>query len=228
MRIASFCSLLLATSFGLISCQKEIGFDDPITNPGTGNTLTTYQPITAGSYWKYRDTATNAIQTMTATNAFKTFDGRSYNIQLRTPALGNSSDTAYYSNSAPNYYVYVQGQGQATGAPVQMLFHYLNDTAAVGSSWNYVAGQGNGFTASITTTILERNISVVVDTTTYTNVIHTKLNLSYNMMGMNMDMGEYHYYAAKNIGIVKLGSILSVNGIPFMAQTQELVEYHIQ
>ena len=114
-----------------------------------------------------------------------------------------------------------------TGAEYDLLFNYLNDTASVGYNWTYTAGQGNGFTAYVKTTIIEKDITVTVSGVTYPNVIHTKLDFYYDISGIIMDFADYDYYIAKNVGIVRVRSNISGGGVSLQTSS-DLIDHHIQ
>jgi hypothetical protein len=220
--------LLSALCVFMISCQQEI--DDVLTNPpGNGNNNNNnnnnntsgglYQPLTAGTWWKYKDSASGNLTTNTATSVTKTLN----NINYRAITAGNG-DTAYYGVKGPGYYFRAAGLSPS-GLPFDLTFNYLNDTASVGYSWQYNAGQGNGFTAITNTKIIEKGITMTVEGKTYTDVIHTFLVLSYDMGGTPSPYGEYDFFIAKIVGIIKSRADLA-SGL-FISCTN-LVDHHVQ
>lgn len=228
-KLVAACALCIF----LFSCQKEI---DPniITGPGTGggngggtsNPSNSYQPLTAGTWWKYTDSASGNITTVTVTNLTKTINSIVYNKIVNT--TNSQTDTTYYASPQPNYYMTARGQSPNTGAPYDLTFHYLNDTASIGRSWNDNAGQGNGFTATTQTTMMEKNITVTIAGKTYTNVIHTQMALSYDLgLGGPMDFGTYDFYFAKGIGIIRIRANLGAFGFS-IPSCSDLTDYHIQ
>lgn len=227
MRILKLIPALLM--FIVLGCQQEI---DPniITDPnpgngnGNGNPAETYQPLKTGSWWKFKDSATGNITTMTATAVTKTFN----NIVYKALVSGASNtDTVYQAAPTPNYYYSAKGASPNSGAPYDITFHYLNDTASVGYNWQSTAGQGNGFTALTKTTIMEKGISVTVQGQTYTNVIHTQLELSYNIFGIITPFAIYDYYLSKGVGIVRVRADISAFGTS-MQTCSDLAEYHLE
>lgn len=139
---------------------------------------------------------------------------------------GTQTDTSWFAAPQPNYYITLKGNSPNSGAAFDLTFHYLNDTASVGYSWQYKAGQGNGFTAHIKTTIKERGISMIVEGKTYTNVIHTELVLSYDLFGIILDFGSYDYYVSKGVGIIKVRTEVASFGVAFSACTN-LIDHKI-
>jgi hypothetical protein len=217
----------------LVSCQKEIDVTvpqqsgGPAGGGGTGGGGSTgsnsYNPITVGTWWKWKDSASGTFITDTVTNITKTISG----ILFNAVKASNSTDTGWMASPSPNYYSASKGVSPNTGASYDLLIHFLNDTASVGYNWQYNAGQGNGFTAYLKTTIMERNISMTVQGVTYNNVIHTHQDLSYDILGTIMSFGSYEYYVAKGIGIIKIRSDLGIAGSPTTKGCTDLVAYHI-
>jgi hypothetical protein len=208
----------------LVSCQQEVDPDLITTpnNPNNGNTADSYQPLTAGSFWKYKDSASGGLSTLTATSVSKIINGRTFTGVLAANAA--STDSVWMASPKPDYFYQVKGFSPNTGAPYNLLFHYLNDTAAVGYEWEYPAGQGNGFAATIHTTIEEKGLTVTIAGKTYTNVIHTSMELSYDITGM---VGVYDFYVAKGVGIIRIRFEMDTFG--FTTTTcSDLIDYHIQ
>jgi hypothetical protein len=227
-----FCS-----SVFFFSCQKEISFTDPsqTNNGGTGSggngggsgsaNGNTFCPLTKDTWWKYKDSLSGMLTDGKVTDRTKTIGGILYTgiVPITAPA----TDTSWMAAPRPNYYITQKGVSPA-GNPYNVLFHYLNDTASVGYSWRYNAGHGNGFIAYVRTTIVEKNITMTVAGKNYTNVTHTRLDLSYDLLGTIEDFGSYDYYIAKGIGIIKIRTELSMFGIPIMQTSADLLDYSIK
>jgi hypothetical protein len=139
----------------------------------------------------------------------------------------NTTDTGWMASPQPNYYLYAKGVSPNTGASYDILFHYLNDTASVGNSWQYTAGQGNGFTAYIQTTIIEHNLTMTVAGKSYNNVIHTRLVWTYDIFGTSLDAMMYDYFTAKGVGIIKVRSegLTLISGFKACS---DLIDYSIK
>lgn len=232
-------SCLLVLTLAMVSCSKEksvdtsngtgsgtgSGTDTGTGTGGTGSTSYTYQPVTTNSYWKYKYTAgytgesSGSISGKTVTN-----NGVVY---YEISSAVNTTAKSYYGIKDRNYYMKAAGVSPSTGAPVDLYIHYLNDTASVGYTWNTDAGSGNGFKAYIDGEIKERDLTLTVQGKTYKEVIHSSVVLSYDILGTIMSFGGYEFYVAKNIGVVKLESIV---GFPGASTTivQELVDYTIK
>jgi hypothetical protein len=228
MKRLCFPLLFALLTVSLFSCQREIDFDTPTsggggTNPG-GPALDGYQPLTTGSWWKYKDSTTGSFSTLTMLSSTRTMNGILYT-DVKAES-GSQVDSAHEASPRPNYYFNVKGFSPNTGAPYDLTFHYLNDTASVGSSWDYTGGQGNGFTALMHTTVIEKNISVTIEGKTYTNVIHTQTELSYDLLGTVMDFATYDYYFAKGIGTIRIRAELDAFGTT-LSTCSNLLDYHL-
>lgn len=215
---AIFFGLCLFLSLAFFSCQKEVSIDTI-----TGNNSNNYQPLTAGSFWTYKDSASGSTRTITIINKQKTINNRLYTVALTTA----SADTGYMAVDGADYFTLAQGNSSNTGAPFDLVFHYLNDTAAIGSSWEEIAGQGSGFTAYIKTTIKEKDITHTVAGKTFDSVIHTRLDLKYDIYGSIEDFGSYDYYIAKGVGVIEIIFEVDTFGASFRAK-DELVDYAIK
>ena len=230
MNKLTFAGACLLVSLLFISCQKETSQED--IQPGSGGSggsanSGTYYPLTEGTWWKYKDSVSGGIIQQQATKVTKTINGI-----IHTGLIGSlngvqSPDSAWAAVDGPDYYSTAEGVSPNTGASFDLLFHYLNDTASVGYNWEYEAGHGNGLTAYIKTTIRERNITMTVSGKSYQNVIYTTMDLSYDIFGTIMDFGTYHYYTAKNIGVIKVISEFWGGGITFKSST-DLIDYQIR
>lgn len=219
-----FIYLISVLFITLSSCQKEAS--DPDLQPttgGTGNTASgTYLPLTKNTFWKYLDSASGDITTMTVLGLTKTINGKLYTAVLSSNSL--QTDTGYMTRQGADYFTYAEVNNGASSG--NFLFHYLNDTAAVGSSWEYVAGQGNGFTAYFKTVVVERSLSRTVHGKSYANVIHTRMYLSYDL-GERVDAGYYDYYIAKDVGIIQAKGNLGMFGTQFTVSS-DLIDYQIK
>jgi hypothetical protein len=231
MRTLKTAFVLMFVSAFLTSCQKEVDFNLPPSvtpTPGTGGNgggttgSGAYFPLTTGSFWKYRDSASGVISTNTVVAATRAIN----NILYKGIKATGVPDTGWAAAPQPNYYLSQKGISPNTGASYDLTFHYLNDTAAVGATWQSVAGQGNGFAATVNTTVIERGITMTVSGRSYSNVIHTRVGLSYDLLGNVMQFGTYEYFIARGVGIIKIQSDLGGFGASFKA-CSDLVDHKI-
>jgi hypothetical protein len=221
MRIVRPYLFLLVFATILSSCQKQVdNIDEPGEHHGTSGT---YQPVTANSYWIYRDSATGTTTTTTMTSETKNINGVPY--VMISSITDTETDTGYFGRVGADYYTYQVVLGGTTSGT--FLLHYLNDTAAVGSSWEYAAGQANGLDAYVKTTVLGRKLSVTVNGKTFNNVIHTQLELSYDVLGGLTHAGTFDYFIAKDIGIVRIQAVVNFLGISYDS-ISDCIEYQIK
>ena len=234
MRIRFFALLTLLFSLFIVSCQKEYDPFDPSQQPATGDSTSngsdtssagTYFPLTTGTWWKYKDSLTSVETTTTLASPTRMINGILYKAFVTVSDIQN--DTEWVAAPRPNYYLSAQGVSPS-GSVYDLTFNYLNDTASVGYSWRYNAGSGNDFTAYVTTTIVAKNLTITVAGKTYTNVIQTRLDLAYDIFGTVSDYGNYNYFTAKGVGIVKIRSELSLAGVPVYKTSSDLLDYSIK
>jgi len=211
--------ILILSTISLWSCQKEI---DDTRKSSSGIILNTYLPLTSGTYWKLKDSASGTIQTNTVTAVTKTIN----NIVFTAVANDQSADTAYMANDGNNYYLY-ENVIAPNGNSAAVLLHYLNDSASVRQNWQYAAGSGNGYTINIKGEVIEKGVSINLNNKTYANVIHTRLHMSFDVLGTIVDVGYYDFYVAKGIGIVQVRTHLDFMGTTIQSLIS-LVDYHIR
>lgn len=227
MKKTNLSLLIFFASLFLISCQKEVSTElgsQTGSSTGGNGSKSSYSPTTLGSWWKYKDTTTGSVSTSTIVKGTKTVNSVVYAAMVSDVS---TVDTGWIASPQPNYYIYAKGVSPNTGASYDILFHYLNDTASVGYNWQYTAGQGNGFTAYIQTTIIERNITMSVAGKSYSNVMHTRLVWTYDIYGSSLDAMMYDYFIAKGIGIIKVRS----EGLTLLSgfkACSDLVDYSIK
>lgn len=81
MRKTNLVLFFVLASFILISCQKEVSSEPGLQNGGSGQgngSATSYYPTTAGSWWKFKDSASGSISTSTIVNRTKTINNILY------------------------------------------------------------------------------------------------------------------------------------------------------
>jgi len=190
------------------------------TTPGTNNTG--YQPFNSGSYWKY--VATGSItdeQTQTLTGKAASINGKTYyEMSQNSKTLGTSlgyfnADDGVYKLRASTY---------INGATIELT--YLDANKAVGETWTAPMtdnGQVNGVPARVLGKIIEKGISHTVSGKSYSDVIHTQIDVQYDMGGFDT-YSTYDMYIAKGVGIIETSN--SVLGQKF--SDVKLVEYSIK
>ena len=172
--------LLLFAVIGF-SCKKN---NEPATSVNDS-----YQPVTKGSYWKYKLGFTQpTIYTVTMTGGTELINGRlyyKYNTSINEQASFGSG--AFYS---ANGIVMSKGSDNI----------FLKENAALAETWPY----GNGTFMKV----LEKGISHNVEGKVFNNVIHLKY-IKQISAGVTVDLGDY--YIAKGIGMIEQRSSDNVN-----------------
>lgn len=216
-----FNVLLAASLLFAYSCSKDSGS----SNNNGGGTADSYHPLTANSFWKYKDSTDATVSTLTATDQKQTVNGRQYTVLIDTSS--NGKDTVLAAVQGHDYYYNINST--TNGVPVSATLHYLNDTASVGSNWQEIAGTAGGFTATVKTTVIEKGISVSLNGKSYSSVYHTRMDVSINPLGAPTNIGHYDFYIAKGVGIIRIRAELGggFSG-PSTKTDTELTDYSIK
>ncbi|HEY4876065.1 MAG TPA: hypothetical protein VIH86_10860 [Puia sp.] len=200
-------------------CSKELSVE---TNEDSVVIIpdTTYQPLETPSFWVYQDSTTSVKDTLTATDSLMTINSKVYTV-FHNSSAGQTADE-YFNISSHNYYSYGSfGNGLDT---IELL--YLNDTASPGYNWQAPAGSINGFPAQVQGQIIDTGLTVTIGSNTFTNVIHSEIEIEYNVgSGFQTPYAVYDYYVAKGVGIIKIVS--DFPSVPYTA-TSYLISYKIQ
>lgn len=205
----------------LCSCQKDTLSENP---PVTDTTPASqgYMPLTAGTYWVYKDSATSGYDTATVLNETLVQNNITF---TKVHLVSSTEDTvSYYGVKDHNYYLY----GEQSGVTLTMLV--LNDTASVGSSWVYDMGTINGLPARGTGTVVEKLNTYTVQGETFSDVIHSQYVIAFNLLGTFTDFATYDFYFAKGKGIIKIkADIMDITGAGNNeTAVQDLVDYSIK
>jgi hypothetical protein len=75
--------------------------------------------------------------------------------------------------------------------------------------------------------VLEKGITMTVEGKPYTDVIHTRLDLSYNVGGTPTPFGYYDYYLSKNVGIIKINYTYEFMGTVVIQTATNLLQHTI-
>ncbi|RFM30003.1 hypothetical protein DXN05_03255 [Deminuibacter soli] len=206
-----------------VSCSKNS--DSPAPDPVV--TRPDYQPGTKGSYWKYKDSATGDVYTQTVLDSTAVFDNITYKA---IASSGPGGDTRlFYAKLASKYYLHTSFSIDDTNVPFTL--NYLDDSVATGTSWTTTTNinySGTAIPVQVKTTILEKNLTKTVNGKQYTNIIHSSVVASFNVLIVNGSITS-DYYCAPGLGIIRteIKSSGSLPGLPG-AQVSELTEYKIQ
>ena len=182
--------------------------NDP--KPGDGATTSdSYFPVTAGSTWTYNEEIAGVASTtvIKMTGSTKTFNGKSYyEASSASTVKGNQLGYFYSANHDFAILQTIPGYG------IDVEIHLGNDSKAAGYTWTTsptVSGYVNGFPAKMINTIKEKGISWVVNGKTFTNVIHSHVDLQYDLGSGFISYTVYDFYLAKGVGMIESDTGLS-------------------
>lgn len=217
--------LLLPLLAILNSCQK---IDGTAINGINSGASATYQPLTAGSTWKYRiDYSASFGFSMVDTNVI-TMGSKTLTIsnKLYTQAYENNIgfgiiDTGYYYASNHEYSTMEKVSAGSSTYAVELL--YLKDNVPVGTSWTASLSYPTLGAVQLTGKITEKGISKIVAGKTFTNVIHTTIQLQMSILGTPTTV-TYEIYVAPNVGIVHVDLIQP----GYAAVPEDLIAYTIK
>lgn len=217
MKIPALILLLFVVSS---SCKKESSTKDEDTIVKTQDT---YQPLSAGSYWKYTNTFGNSTETATntITGKSKKINNKTY-YEISQASKSTGTQLGYLYNDDHSYMI--RASTYMNGVVIEL--QYLTDNLAVGKTWTVPItdnGQVNGIPARVIGKILEKNISHTVNGKAFINVIHSSLDLQYDLGGYSTVI-TYEFYVAKGVGIIHTKS--SSGGV--VVATSKLTEYSIK
>ena len=202
-------SILLIGSAVLAGCSKK-------NTPGPSSS-DSYLPVTSGSTWTYNDVVggSNSPLTVKMTGGTTTINGKTYYVSTSSSILKGTT-TGYYYVANHSYAL------RATAASVNITLEMQlgNDEQNAGYSWTTVPtdnGTVNGVSAKMINTIKEKNITKVVNGKTFTNVMHTQVDLQYDLGIGFQSIAVYDIYLAKGVGMIE--SDTSIQGSPYEVAT---------
>ncbi|HLY71184.1 MAG TPA: hypothetical protein VKR53_15730 [Puia sp.] len=201
-------------------CGKELSVENYKKDSIAIIPDTTYQPLETPSFWVYQDSATGLTDTLTTTDSVVSINSKAYTV-FHNSSGGQTADE-YFNISTHNYYSFGSfGNGLDS---IELL--YLNDTAAPGYNWQAIAGSINGFPAQVQGQIVDTGLSVTVGANTFTHVIHSEIDIEYNVgSGFQTPYAIYDYFVAKGVGIIKIEEDFPTLGF---SATLNLISYKIQ
>jgi len=185
-----------------------------------------YQPVKAGSTWKYNVTAAgfSDVKTVVMKSNTISFDGRTYAVAQTTQKSDGSTDNEYYYHSGSVY----TSRTDATTADEIVEIQYLDDAAIIGTKFiskPNALGVNNGKPVRWVGTIVDKNSTRLVNNIAFKDVIHTKVDLQYdNGSGFVSSGTVYDYYVARGIGIIELNA--STSGMIYATET--ITKYNIR
>ena len=222
--LRTICILAAFSCFAfLCSCQKEADINTPPPTTDTTTANGSYMPITAGTYWVYKDSGfSNSYDTSTVLGEDTVINNINFTKVHTVSAI--EDNYGFYGIKDHNYYLHAN----ESGFTVTMLI--LNDTMSVGNTWVYDMGTINNVPTRGTGTIVEKLKTFTVQGETYSDVIHTQYVMAFNIMGAYTDIATYHFYFAKGKGVIKVNSNITdfTGGGNDVIASQDLIDYSIK
>jgi hypothetical protein len=211
---------ILSICLSLSGCKLDAPDLPAGVTLGSSN-LDTYQPVTEGSYWKYKLDFPASIFEISMTGKTQTINGNVYHIANGTYSTGTTAQGFYGINN--HKYAIMQNMGTAG----DIYFTYLVDNAEVGYTWTdnlTTSGTVNDVPGRVVGKITEKGITKTVSGKVYKNVIHTTVQLQYAFFPPEFEtVGTYDFYVAKGIGTIETDS--NVMGI---TAAEVLTDYKIK
>jgi len=215
----------------LTSCRKDnSAFVGPSSGTAGGSQSESYYPVEKGTERTYRltdDISNTTITSVeTSTGNKKTFNNESYS-EVSTKLNNSPTLSKSYIYEKDGVYRF---RGETLAYGIELQFEYLNTNVAVGGTWTKPvneSGTVNGAPARIVCTMAEKNISKVVNGKTFNNVIHTTVDLQYDLSNGFETVATYEFFSAKGVGIIEIDTEMDFFGFKSTSKT-ELMSYTIK
>lgn len=196
--------LLLTTGILLffVSCSKDKSAEKQ--DSGKDTETETFQPVTAGSTWHYKDaTGQDAGFTLTATNKDTLVEGKTFTIFDSKPDTSSASTEALFGNSDNDYYI--RGVFPVLGDDALL---YFKDSTAVQTTWtqnitiNYpVIGKLN---CLLTLTLTKVGATEQVNGVTYKNTAGVNFKIEVVLPTGNGPLATGALLVSRGVGILSL------------------------
>jgi hypothetical protein len=215
--------------FGSSGC-RQIAYKAPPPAPGSS-----YFPQTYGSTWQYRDslyglpTDTFPLKGVKNDVISFTMNGRTtdfnslvcYNADVQSQL--NGAGAAYYAVLQHRYYLLVSSP--PWGLTTMQIWV---DNASVGDTWYSfptLTSALNGSPVMAYNTVLEKNITKVVNGVAFTNVVHTGSNFQINVNHSGFhNVAYFDFYLAPGVGLIEK----DVNYYGCLNETETILSYTIK
>lgn len=202
--------LILGGAMLIAGCSKK-------SNPGPSASADSYLPVSSGSTWTYNDVVGGSTSqlTITMTGGTSVIGGKTYYAGTSASSTKGTSTGYFY---AGNHFYSFRATSATAGITIELQMG--NDDQNVGYSWTTTPtdnGTVNGVPAKMVNTIKEKNISRTVNGKTFNNVIHTQVDLQYDLGTGFQSVATYDIYLAKGVGMIENDT--SVSGSPYEIET---------
>jgi hypothetical protein len=199
-------SLILLSAILIFSSCKKDDSPENTTPPDQES----YVNTTAGSSWSYHQTDigsnSSSDYTITSTGNDTTINSRKYNVYSYSYG-GNG----YRTVDGHEYYQYdsipIPG-----GIKIERL--YLNDGLSKGKTWTQdfsLNVSGIPVPVTVLNEIAEKGISMTVNSTAYSDVIHVKTTLSSTIIPSNALISNIDSYYAPDYGLIENTTSIQLN-----------------
>ncbi len=207
--------LFAAAAVLMAGCKSK---NDP--KPGSDS----YFPVSSGSTWSYKDVigGVNNTLTITMTGGTSVFNNKTYYTASGVSSVHGTNTGYYYA--ADNTYA-IRASSASAGVTIELQMG--NDAKAVGDTWTTTPtdnGTISGFPARTVNTIKEKGITKVVNGKTFTDVIHTQVDLQYNLGSGFTSTALYDFYLAKGVGMIETDTSVSGN----VYEKETITDYNIK
>jgi hypothetical protein len=205
--------LILFTAVAVLSSCKKDSDTEKLSEsylPNAKDTQRTYVVTSGTSSYTYTETMSGVTTVL---------DGATYYEAISKPSNSSTTSKSYYYENDGVYRV----SGTTLQAGISVNFEYLQVNTAVGATWTKnvnASGSINGVPARIVGTMKEKNISKEVLGKTYKDVIHTTIELQYNMGSGFETSATYDFYSAKGVGPISINSSIDYFGIKMSSKTE--------
>lgn len=206
-----FVTALLALSV-LISCQKEVNFENANGGSGSGGSgggtavckSCSYVPMCDGSVYSYYDTMFTSAPAVTSDTLQYIKDTVFSGLTFRK-FLTKGYTTPYFTNCTNGVFRTAAFNLSATGGPITKIeLVMLKDNIPVNGTWEDTITNGIGQTVYYKSKIIEKGVSRTLHTNTFPDVIHvqTENGVEIPIIGY-IKSGVSDYYYAKGVGLVE-------------------------
>lgn len=206
---------LFVFSFLLISCENESTDMEPAEN-STGD----YWPTALDNQWILNQNGTDVTMKIISS---ENINGETYYKFNQMAGMNESVSgeaSVWLKKNKGDYYIKMDDitidLGEIKGVMTGYEFIILKDYLSVNETWSGTYSQTTTYnlesvpaiktTINYKGTILEKGTSLVVNGTTYTDVIKFRIHQDVTMMGQLASSMDSDYWVSKNIGIIKMSS----------------------
>jgi hypothetical protein len=188
--------ILAVTSIALASCKK----DSPIKPSGPASD--SYWPLTPGNSWTYKDAIGAGLSsfTITMTGDTRFMNNKTY---YASSSLKNGVNTISYICEAGHIYT-LRDTLAYLGTSLELPL--CDDSHPAGYTWTVQPtddGAIEGVPAQAVNQIISADGTMTVNGNHYSHIIHTEVELQYDMGAGFETVAVYDFYLAKGIGMIE-------------------------